>query len=174
MSKAPTRGPRMANAPIMPPPAPKYKTGQTTGSDGDSADEPRVSFMTFPELYSHAFAFGNKIDGLWQRVIYVHIGMVAAVVYLATTEETYMIARMAVLCFYTFNIIITFYNLRDAYQGLQHTIEALKSFDDAPSNGRLAAWVRDRKYNKNASIRAAALGLFWLLVSALILLPVFG
>ncbi|MEN0040442.1 MAG: hypothetical protein AAF764_03800 [Pseudomonadota bacterium] len=132
----------------------------------------RISFMTFPELFAHAFAFGGKIDGLWQRVIYVHIGMVAAVVYLATTEESYLIARVAVLCFYTFNMIITFYNLRDAYQGLQRTIDDLREFDDDPSNGQLAAWVRNRKYDRNTSIRAAALGLFWLLVSALILLPV--
>lgn len=132
----------------------------------------RVSHMDFNQLYGHAFSFGSKIDSLWQRVVYVHIGMVAAVIFLARSSEPYYVARAVVLGFYTFNVFITYWNLRDAYGGLRMVIEDLKRFPECEEGGSLDAWIRQRRYDNNSKVRAIVLFLIWSLIAYLLVTPV--
>ncbi len=133
-----------------------------------------MSHMTFHQLFGHAFAFGSKIDTLWQRIVYIHIGMVAAVIFLAGSNEPYLAARSIVLGFYSFNVFITYWNLRDAYRGLECTVADLKRFPETANPGELETWLRQRSYSGNSLVRALILLAFWALIAYLLLVPVFG
>lgn len=148
--------------------------GETTDIKREpvGADPARVSHMDFNQLFGQAFSFGSKIDSLWQRVVYVHIGMVAAVIFLARSTEPYFVARAVVLGFYTFNIFITYWNMRDAYNGLRMAIQDLQKFPQCPQGGALDAWIRQRKYDNNSKVRAVVLFLIWSLIAYLLVVPV--
>lgn len=139
-----------------------------------SEEVSKVSHLDFNQLANLAFGFGTKIDGLWQRIVYIHIGMVAAVLFLARADQPYYAARAIVLGFYTFNIVITHLNMRDSYKGLQRVIDDLNRFPSCPRGGTFEDWLKQRRYSRNAQVRAAVLLLFWCLVAYLLLVPVFN
>lgn len=142
---------------------------------GESTDTTqRVSHLTYQQLLSHATSLGSKVDNLWQRVIYVHLGMVAAVLFLAQAEQPYLIARIVVLVFYTFNIFITFWNMREAYNGLSHAVTDMCRFPACTNGGMTDLWIRKQNYKRNILVRAVALILFWIPVTYLLMAPAFS
>ncbi len=137
-------------------------------------DVSTVSHLDFNQLSAHAFSFGSKIDSLWQRVVYIHIGMVAAVIFLASADQPYYAARAIVLGFYTFNIVITYLNMRDCYSGLQKVILDIDRFPECPNGGVFENWLKERNYSRNTQVRAAVLIMFWCLIAYLLVIPVFN
>ncbi|WP_349363320.1 MAG: hypothetical protein ABL307_14065 [Roseitalea porphyridii] len=138
------------------------------------ASEPtpkRVSQMTFPELVTFATALGNKIDTLWHRIIYIHVGMIAVIIFLANAPGDHVVARIAVFGFYTFNVIITFVNLNEAYGGLVAAIADIRRFEARGAPGAVQGWLTARDYGNNTRLRAAVLFVFWLVVAYLIVVP---
>lgn len=131
----------------------------------------RVSQMTFTELVTFATALGNKIDTLWHRIIYIHVGMIAVIIFLANAPGDHIVARIAVFGFYTFNVIITFVNLNEAYGGLAAAIEDIRRFGQRGASGAVQAWLVARDYANNTRLRAAVLVTFWLVVGYLTVVP---
>lgn len=132
----------------------------------------RVSQMTFTELVTFATALGNKIDTLWHRIIYIHVGMIAVIIFLANAPGDHVIARIAVFGFYTFNVAITFVNLNEAYGGLAAAIDDIRRFGQQGTTGAVQAWLHARDYANNTRLRAAVLLAFWIVVGYLIVVPI--
>ena len=153
---------------VVPPPLP----AATAGAASSASAEATVSHLTFYQLLNHAAALGMKIDGLWQRIIYLHIGMVAVVMLLAESDRPLPVARFAVMAFYSLNVILTYWNLRDAYRGLVAAVEDMNRFEPCEREGATEAWVRSRRFARLAPVRAGILLLFWLPIAWLVLSPI--
>lgn len=132
----------------------------------------RISNMTFPELVTFATALGNKVDALWHRIIYIHVGMVAVVIFLANAPGDRVVARLAVFAFYSFNVFVTFVNLNEAYGGLNAAIDDIRKFGQRVPSGAVEGWLRARNYTNNTRLRAVVLFLFWLSVAFLVFAPI--
>lgn len=141
------------------------------GVTSDTRSE-RVSHMTFTELVTFATALGNKIDTLWHRIIYIHVGMIAVVIFLTNSSGEHVVARLAVFCFYSFNVVITFVNLNEAYSGLSAAISDIQRVKKHASDGAVETWLKARSYTNNVTLRAVVLFVFWLAIAYIVVIPI--
>jgi hypothetical protein len=138
----------------------------------DDAGRGTVELMKFSELVNLSLAFHNRVDTLWQRVLYTHAGIVGVMIFFATSQEEFIIPRILVFFFYSLNAGITVFAFQESYAGLRATLADLKSFPGSKGSLQTQAWINSRNYHQHAPRRVFSLGLVWLAVSYLILYPI--
>ena len=143
---------------------------QKGGVKSDNSDRPRISNLTFPELTGISLQLVGRLEVIWQRVVYIHAAMIGVMVFFSQAETGYTLARGIVYAFYSVNLLIAYFNLREIYAGLEAARSDMAKFPECPANGALFGWMKDRNYAYKSALRALILAVAWGLVGALLFL----
>jgi hypothetical protein len=136
---------------------------------GDAGAEVRISHLKAPELISFAMQMRGRVDGEWQRVVGIHIALIAVMVFFANQPEPFMTARVIVYVFYTYNVVMLLRALRDAYAGLRDATRDLTLLPPAAQGGHSIAWLTRRKFEREVEIQSALMVVVWLVVGYLLI-----
>lgn len=126
------------------------------------ADPERVSNMTYAEMVAFYHAQLGRVEMTWFRVMYLHAAMVGVLVFFGEAEDFFLLQRAVVFAFYTVNLLIFFFALREGYDGMKHAHRDLVLFPDA--EGHVENWYRTHRLNYKMELRALALAIAWLLI----------
>lgn len=143
---------------------------QKSGVKSDGSERPRISNLTFPELSGISLQLVGRLEVIWQRVVYIHAAMIGVMVFFSQAETGYTLARGIVYAFYSVNLLIAYFNLREIYTGLEAARSDMEKFPECSENGSLFGWMKSRNYAYKSGLRALILGIAWVLVGALLFL----
>lgn len=143
-------------------------TGSATDSTADS--KPKVSHLTFSELTSVTMQLFGRLEVIWQRVVYIHAAMIGVMVFFSQAETGYTLARGVVYAFYSVNLLIAYFNLREIYAGLENARTDLAKFPPCDRDGAFAPWLMARNYAYKTTLRALVMAVAWALVGGLLFL----
>ena len=139
---------------------------------GQVVSEPvRVGHMTLTETVNFGLQLRTKVDVEWQRVVNIHAALIGVMIFFAGQPEPYTMARLVVFLFYSFSLLGSFVNLRETYAGLQQVNNDIALFPEPAIAGGIVPWIKSRNYKHDARTRTGLLGLVWLFVGYLMLLP---
>lgn len=127
--------------------------------------------MKFSELMGLTLAFSNRIDNLWQRILYAHAAIVGVMVFFATSDNPFPVARFLVFSFYTLNTLFTIFAFLEAYSGIKAAVDDLQKFPKAESVSNIQTWLVERRYTLHASRRIVALVIVWMVLAYLLIYP---
>ncbi|MCB1335309.1 MAG: hypothetical protein KDK26_17115 [Roseivivax sp.] len=122
--------------------------------------------LKYSELVELTVKLNNRIDGLWQRVIYAHAAIVAVMVFFATADQPYMLQRFLVLFVYSMNSLVSHLAFRDAYRGLHAAVSDLRRYPETDS--QVVRWLYDSDYSNSATLRGLFLAVLWAVIAFLL------
>ncbi len=131
----------------------------------------RVSHLTFHEMLGFGMQLRNKVEIEWQRVVNVHAALIGVMIFFAGQTEPYTAARIVVFVFYSFNVLVSFSNLRESYNGLRHVSRDMMLFSPPSAGGDSIGWIRARTYRHDHWMRSGLLAIVWAVVFYLMILP---
>ena len=131
-------------------------------------DETRLSFA---ELITLSLKFNDRLDQLWQRVLYSHAAIVGVMVFFGTSDQVFAVSRVLVFGFYTANMIITMFAFHEALSGMRAVMDDLQAMQRKAKKTHLQGWILTRNYNRHSAVRLMILGITWLLLGYLLVLP---
>lgn len=133
-----------------------------------SEQEPpaKISNMTYAELVSFFHLQIGRVEMTWHRVIYLHAAIVGVLVFFGQADQSYFMQRCLVFGFYTVNLLIFFFSLREGYQALHEVHADLKRFP--AGDGNVETWFRNRQYRHKSPVRTAVLAITWLMIGLLL------
>ena len=130
------------------------------------------SQMDFHELISLNLQLNGRLDALWQRVLYSHAAIVGVMVFFGTSDTLYAVPRVLVFAFYTANLIMTVIAFNETLSGMRAAIADLKALQGNETKTKVQEWIFTRNYDRHATVRAVILGITWLLLGYLLILPI--
>ena len=135
----------------------------------DPMPVPLMTGMKLSETISLVMALRTKADNDWYRVIYLHAALIGVMVFFAGQKSDFVVARLVVFAFYTFNVAVSFGALRDSHDGLGHATADLRSFPPHQGGAGVQGWLGARDYGRALRLQLLVLGAAWLLVAYLLL-----
>lgn len=114
---------------------------------------------------------GGKVDAEWQRVVNLHAALIGIMVFFAGQRDPYLAARLLVFVFYSFNVVVSFNNLKEVYAGLRQINQDLMLFPPPEIGGHSLEWIRSRTYRHVVWLRSGLLALVWAVVAYLMFVP---
>lgn len=126
----------------------------------------KVSNMTYTELIGFLHMQIGRVEMTWHRVIYLHAAIVGVLVFFGEANQSYLMQRWLVFCFYTVNLLIFYFSLREGYQALREVHTDLKRFPSG--DGNVETWFRNRRYAHKSPIRVAVLAITWAMIGLLL------
>lgn len=130
---------------------------------------PLMTGVKLSETLSLLMALRTKADNDWYRVIYLHAALIGVMVFFAGQKSDFVIARLVVFAFYTFNVAVSFMALRESRDGLRNATADLRSFPPHQGGASLQRWLGSRDYAGALRLQLMVLGAAWLLVAWLLL-----
>lgn len=128
--------------------------------------------LSFNELVNLALQLNNRLDALWQRVLYAHAAIVGVMVFFGTQSNLFMLPRTLVFGFYSVNTVITIIAFRDTFSGLTAAIHDLREIHGGESVSNVENWIFLRDYKRNARLRTLVLLAVWAVLGYLLMYPV--
>lgn len=126
----------------------------------------KISNMTYAELVSFFHLQIGRVEMTWHRVMYLHAAIVGVLVFFGEADQSYLMQRCLVFGFYTVNLLIFYFSLREGYQALNEAHQDLKRFPGG--DGNVEKWFRNRRYGHKSPIRIAVLSVTWALIGGLL------
>ena len=133
------------------------------------ATVPAMTGVKLSETLSLVMALRTKADNDWYRVIYLHAALIGVMVFFAGQRSDFVVARLVVFAFYSFNVAVSFGALRDSHDGLRHATADLRSFPPHQGGAGVQGWLGARDYARALRLQLMVLGAAWLLVAYLLL-----
>jgi len=128
----------------------------------DPEEPARVSNMTYPELVQFYNAQLGRVEMTWFRIIYLHAAMVGVLVFFGEAEEFLLLQRSVVFAFYSVNLLVFFFALRDGYGAMQSALRDLSRFPD--KLGAVDDWFRAQRLGMKTGLWTLVMTIAWLLV----------
>ena len=122
--------------------------------------------MTYAELVSFFHLQIGRVEMTWHRIMYLHAAIVGVLVFFGEADQSYLIQRYLVYGFYTVNLLIFYFSLREGYQALNEVHNDLRRFP--AGDGNVEIWFRNRRYGHKSPIRIAILLVTWVLIGGLL------
>lgn len=126
----------------------------------------KISNMTYAELVSFFHLQIGRVEMTWHRVMYLHAAIVGVLVFFGESDKSYFLQRGLVFGFYTVNLLIFYFSLREGYQALSNVHQDLKRFP--AGDGNIETWFRNRNYGHKSAIRIVILFATWILIGSLL------
>ncbi|MEO8242388.1 MAG: hypothetical protein ABI832_08740 [bacterium] len=137
--------------------------------------EPVMAGVKLSETLGLVMALRSRADNDWYRVIYLHAALIAVMVFFAGQKPDFLVARLVVFAFYSFNVLVSFGTLRETHQGLAYATADLRSFPLHQGGAAVQGWLGARDYAGELRWQLTVLGAVWLLVAYLLLsVAIFG
>lgn len=130
---------------------------------------PLMTGVKLSETLSMLMALRTRADNDWYRVIYLHAALIGVMVFFAGQKADFVIARLVVFAFYTFNVAVSFAALRESHEGLRHATADLRSFPPHQGGAGIQGWLGRRDYAGALRLQLLVLAAAWLLVAYLLL-----
>lgn len=126
----------------------------------------KISNMTYSELVSFFHLQIGRVEMTWHRVMYLHAAIVGVLVFFGESDQSYLMQRCLVFAFYTVNLLIFYFSLREGYQALNEVHQDLKHFPHG--DGHVEIWFRKQRYGHKSYVRIAILLTTWVLIGSLL------
>jgi len=130
---------------------------------------PPITAIKLYEMLNLVMALRTKVDNDWYRVIYLHAALIGVMVFFAEQTQAFLLARLVVFAFYTFNVAVSYAALRDSHAGLSRATADLRSFPSHPGAAGVQDWLASRYYDRAMRLQLWVLGVAWVLVAYLLL-----
>ncbi|MHA6324383.1 hypothetical protein [Roseivivax sp. CAU 1753] len=125
--------------------------------------------MSFAELMMLTLKFNDRLDTLWQRVIYTHAALVGVMVFFARSPEPFLLQRCLVFFLYSVSAVITYVSIRDTYQGYRSALQDLAARKEREVTRHLQDWVRSRNVGSQTRRYAQVFLLAWAVLGYLLI-----
>ncbi len=111
--------------------------------DTDTSTDPPHQ-MSFNDLMMLTLKFNDRLDSLWQRVIYTHAALVGVMVFFSRSPELFLIQRWLVFFLYSVSSIVTFSSIRQTYIGYRSALEDLAALQETGTTSSVQNWVKSQ------------------------------
>ena len=130
--------------------------------------------MSFSELMTLMLKFNDRLDTLWQRVLYTHAALVGVMVFFARSPEAFVVPKLLVFFFYTVNAVITYSSVRETYRGYRSAVLDLSVLKDVDATSNVQGWIRAHRIGSQPRRYGIVFILIWAVIGYLLLVPLAG
>lgn len=130
-------------------------------------DQPKP--MSFSELMMLTLKFHDRLDTLWQRVIYTHAALVGVMVFFASSHEAFVLQRGLVFFLYSVSALITFVSIRDTYLGYRSALQDLGGRTEGDTTSNVQDWIKTRNVGNQTRLYGAVFVVIWALLGYILL-----
>ncbi len=131
------------------------------------ASQPKA--MSFSELMMLTLKFNDRLDTLWQRVIYTHAALVGVMVFFANSQQPFILQRCLVFFLYSVSAVITYGSIRATYRGYQSALQDLASLKEREATSNLQNWVKSQNVGNQTRRYGQVFFLVWAVLGYLLL-----
>lgn len=153
----------MSHRPLSAPPVePGLTEPEPPASASAAPADETVSHLGYSELVTFFHHQVGRVETTWFRVMYLHAAIVGVLIFFHQSDYPFVIARVVVFGFYTVNMLIFHFALRESYGGLHAVHADLMRFP--PTDGAVDRWFRSHRYDRKHGVRALVMLACWALV----------
>ncbi|MFA8385918.1 MAG: hypothetical protein ACEPO2_09870 [Pelagibaca sp.] len=135
-------------------------------------EEPElVSNMTYSELVQFYNTQMGRVEMTWFRIMYLHAAMVGVLVFFGEAADFLALQRAIVFAFYSVNLLIFFFALRDGYGAMQSVLNDLFKFPD--KTGSVNQWFSNQRLAMKPRLYTLVMISAWLFVLLLLFYSLF-
>ncbi len=131
----------------------------------DSSDQS----MSFSELMMLTLKFNDRLDYLWQRVIYTHAALVGVMVFFGRAAEPFILQRGLVFFLYTCSALITYVSIRDTYRGYRCALEDLAALKEHDETSNVQGWIKSQNITNQPRRYGVVFLIIWAVLGYLLL-----
>ena len=137
----------------------------------DEAPKETTSAMNFSELMMLTLKFNDRLDTLWQRVIYTHAALVGVMVFFARSQELFVVQRMLVFFLYSVSSLITYVSIRDTFHGYRSALQDLAALDQEDATSNVQNWIKTKNVGSQTRRYGLVLAFAWAVLGYILLGP---
>ncbi len=127
--------------------------------------------MSFSELMMLMLKFNDRLDTLWQRVLYSHAALVGVMAFFSRSPEAFLLPRVLVFFVYSANVVITYASILETYRGYKSAVQDLTNLKNVDATSNVQAWVRSHKIRAQPRRFGLVFLFIWIGVGYLLLNP---
>ena len=127
--------------------------------------------MSFSDLMALTLKFNDRLDTLWQRVIYTHAALVGVMVFFARSQELFVVQRLLVFFLYTVSSLITYVSIRDTLRGYRSALKDLAELEREDAASNVQDWIRMKDVGNQTQRYGMVLACAWAVLGYILLGP---
>ena len=137
----------------------------------EETDAGRPPAMSFSDLMALTLKFNDRLDTLWQRVIYTHAALVGVMVFFARSQELFVVQRLLVFFLYTVSSLITYVSIRDTLRGYHSALQDLAELEREDAASNVQDWIRMKDVGNQTQRYGMVLACAWAVLGYILLGP---